>query len=293
MRLTILANPASGRGRVFRKLQSYVRCWPHPDWQVSLIETRGPEHAGLMALEQCENPPDVLVVCGGDGTLKEVVSSLPAPPFPVGIVPAGTENVLAREMRIPSEPADAIKVAIGGHVRRVDLGILEGRTRHRFLLMAGIGFDAHVVAHVGPGSKRRLGKLSFFLTVLRSIPSYGFQEFRIKADETEFAAASCVIANARNYGGGLRLTPDADMMDGMLDVLAIRRSSAAEFAMMILSARLGTSPTGPTIMRSRASRIQIDGPRGIWVHADGEPIGTLPVEISVAKSSFPLLVPAD
>ncbi len=293
MRLTILANPASGRGGVFRKIQAYVRRWPHPDWQVSLIETRGPEHAGLMALEQCENPPDVLAVCGGDGTLKEVVSSLPTPPFPIGIIPAGTENVLAREMGIPFEPADAIKVAIGGHVRRVDLGILGGRTQHRFLLMAGIGFDAHVVAHVGPGSKRRLGKLAYLLTVLRSIPTYGFQEFRIKADETELTAASCVVANASNYGGSLRLTPDADMADGLLEVLAIQRVPAAAFMMLLLSARFGKTPAGSTVRRCKASRVHIEGPRGIWVHADGEPIGTLPVEISLAKASFPLLVPAD
>jgi len=291
-RLIIIANPSSGRGRVLRKLRTYLRNWPHSGWQCTLLETQGPEHAGLLAREACVDPPDVLAVCGGDGTLKEVVSSIPDPPCPVGIIPAGTANLLAQEIGMPVEYRRAIEVILEMAVRRVDLGVLKGRSLHRFLLMAGIGFDGYVVARLRPAAKRRFGVAAYVAKALRSHLTYPFEQFQVTVDGAVYPATSCIVANACRYGGGLRLTPDADISNGSLEVLVVQSASSYAYVWFILSALAGRTPHSPFIRRFRSRGARVDGPRGIWVQADGEAVGTLPVEISLAESAFPLIVPA-
>jgi diacylglycerol kinase family enzyme len=184
LRLAIIANPISGGGRAFKRISRLIQEWPHSDWEVAFHPTRCTEHAGVLARELLDQPPDLLAVCGGDGTLNEVVSSVPEPPFPVALLPAGTANVLARELGLPLDPIQALHVALQRDVRRVDLGILRGRKLHRFLLMAGIGFDAHVVSRVRP-KKRRLGLAAYYGATLRALMSYSFPEFRLLTrDET-------------------------------------------------------------------------------------------------------------
>ena len=107
-----------------------------------------------------------------------------------------------------------------------------------------------------------------------------------------YSASTCVVANARGYGGGLALTPLADMTDGKLDLLIIGKSSRLKLAAFVLSAKFGAgSGRFRFIERLRAESITISGPPGIWVQLDGEPIGTLPVEISLRGEKFPLVVP--
>ena len=108
MRITIIANPVAGRGRAYRAVRRLIRHWPYPDWKYEFLTTRCPEHAGVLAQEQLLDPPDLLAICGGDGTLHEVVSRVPEPPFPVALLPSGTANVLARDLGIPFNPVHAL-----------------------------------------------------------------------------------------------------------------------------------------------------------------------------------------
>ncbi len=292
MKLTIIANPVAGRGRPFRKIKRYLRQWPHRDWEVKLIPTRGPGHAGVIAGDMLVEPPDLLAVCGGDGTMKEVVTSLPDPPFPTALLPAGTANVLAREFDIPLDPVLALDVALKGAVQRVDLGSLRGRTDHHFLLMTGIGFDAYVAASVRPAWKKRLGIAAYYLAVLHRLMIYRFDEFQVVTKEVSLSSTSCVISNAKGYGGQLRLTPQADMTDGLLDVLAVGRASKLDYVRFVLMSRFGRQQDYPFLRRMRAPSVSVEGPRGIWVQADGEPVGTLPIGVTVVPGRFPIVVPS-
>ena len=136
MKITIIANPVAGRGRAYKVIHRLFRRWPDREWACELVWTRCPEHAGVLAMEQLSNPPDVLAVCGGDGTLQEVISRVPDPPFPVALLPAGTSNVLARDLGLPLNPLRALEVALKRVVRRVDLGSVNAGATHSFLLMA-------------------------------------------------------------------------------------------------------------------------------------------------------------
>ncbi len=290
MKIAIIANPVAGRGRAFRAVRRVVNNWPYKDWECELLPTRCPEHAGVLALEQLANPPDLLAVCGGDGTLHEVVSRVPEPPFPVALLPAGTANVLARDLDLPRDPVRALEIAMRRNVRPVDLGKLAARAPHHFLLMVGIGFDAYVASRVRPAVKQRLGMLAYALSIVRSLAGYAFPEFQVSAGEQQFIATSCLIANAKGYGGGLVFTPSADMRDGLLDVLVLQGRSRLGYLRFLWEAWRRRPKLYPWMRSIRASSVTVTGPRGLWVQADGELVGTLPLEVTVSRQAFPLVV---
>ena len=290
MRLAIIVNQTAGGGRSYKKLDSYLKSWPHHDWSVEVHPTCAPGHAGDIARELVAAPPDLLAVFGGDGTLNEVASRVPIPPFPVALLPGGTANVLARELGLPMDPVRALEVALKRVVRRVDLGVLRARTEHHFLLMAGVGFDAYVVSKVNPRVKRKVGMAAYYGATLRHVLTYSFPEFALATENETVRATSCLIANAQSYGGGLVLTPGASMSDGVLDVLVLRTQSRIDYVRFILAAWRGHPTKHPGALHLKTRSARISGPRGIWAHVDGELVGTLPLEVGVLPASFPLVV---
>jgi YegS/Rv2252/BmrU family lipid kinase len=293
MKITIIANPVAGRGRAYKIIHRLTQHWPYQDWEYEFLSTRCPEHAGILALEQLPNPPDLLAVCGGDGTLHEVVSRVSNPPFPVALLPAGTANVLARDLGLPFDPVRALEVALKRAVRRVDLGMLTARGQHAFLLMAGVGFDAYVASKVRPAIKNKLGMFAYFISTLHSLATYAFPEFQVSVGDEHFTATSCLIANAKGYGGGLIFTPAADMVDGLFDVLVLEGRPKLGYLRFLFNAWRGRPKSYSWIRQLRASSLKVTGPRGLWVQADGELIGTLPLEVSIVRQAFPLVVPPE
>lgn len=161
------------------------------------------------------------------------------------------------------------------------------RAPHSFLLMAGIGFDAYVASRVRPAVKKRLGMLAYVLSTLQSLATYPFPEFQVSTGEQQFTTTSCLIANAKGYGGGLVFTPSADMFDGFFDVLVLEGQPRISYLRFLWNAWRGRPKPYPWVRQLRVAALNVTGPRGLWVQADGELIGTLPIEISIAPKSFP------
>jgi diacylglycerol kinase (ATP) len=290
MRIIIIANPIAGGGRAFKLIQSYVRQWPFPDWKVEILTTRNRDHAGILAQELLQDPPDLLAICGGDGTVNEVASRISQPPFPVALLPAGTANVLARELKLPLDPVRALQIALKQSVRRVDLGEL-GAGNRRFVFVAGIGFDACVVASVNPKLKKRLGMAAYGAAIVHCLRNYTFPEFKVVAGSRTFTATSCLACNARSYGGGLLFCPDADMSDGLVDILVLEGRRRLGLARFLVNAWFGRPETGSWIHRLKAPTLRIEGDPEVPVQVDGELAGGLPVEISLSNAAFPLVIP--
>jgi diacylglycerol kinase family enzyme len=158
--------------------------------------------------------------------------------------------------------------------------------------MAGVGFDAHTVANVPPVLKSKVGIGAYAWTVLRSFQTYSFSAFQVMADEKSFSATSCIIANARKYGGEFVFCPEADPADGMLDLVILQGTSRLKYMMFLASAGYGRPHDFKRFERCRARKIKIEGPEEIWVQVDGECAGHLPVEIELLPASVPLVVPA-
>jgi diacylglycerol kinase (ATP) len=291
MKLSIIANPVAGGGRPYQAIQRCVREWPHPGWEAEILTTRSPGHAGLLAQELTGHPPDLLAICGGDGTINEVASHISDPPFPIAILPAGTANVLARELRLPLDPVQALQVALKRKTRKVDLGELEPGTRRRFLFVAGIGFDAYAVFRVRPALKKKLGMAAYAVAVVDCLRSYSFPEFRVILGDRSFTATSCLACNAKSYGGGLLFCPDADMSDGLLDILILQGHRRLALAWFLLLAWFGKPESGHWIHRLRAESLKIEGPDNVLIQTDGELAGNLPLHVNLIHSTFPLVIP--
>jgi diacylglycerol kinase (ATP) len=291
MRIVIIANPVAGKGQPYRKIRRYLDRWNDSNGTIELLSTQYANHAGELACKLKDHPPDLLAVCGGDGTINEVASSLPDPPFPVAVLPGGTANVLARELGLPLDPVRALKIALRKKVLRADLGELEGAIRRRFIFVAGIGFDAYAVYKARPSLKAKIGMAAYVVAIIDCLKNYSFPEFRITLNDRSYAATSCLVCNARRYGGGLVFCPDADMTDRMLDVLIIEGIHKLGLARFLFSAWCGIRENNPWIHRIRTKELSVEGPSSVMLETDGELAGTLPVRIRLSPNRFPLVVP--
>jgi len=291
-KLFIIANPAAGNGRPFRKICDYARGGKVSGWKTEILATKGPGHAGDLARELLNCPCDLMAVCGGDGTINEVVSALPASlPFPLAILPGGTANVLCRELGLPLSPAHALDIALKRKIRLVDVGEMKARENRRFTFAAGIGFDAWAVLNARPDFKAKTGIAAYAVAAAESIARYKFPEFTITANGGSYTATSCLVCNARSYGGGLTFCPDADMTDGLLDVMIIEGVRRAGLAGFLLSALIHPGITPSWIRRIRTKELRADGPSTVHIETDGELVGGLPAIFSISERSLPLVAP--
>lgn len=302
-RLTLVVNPIAGRRRRGLVVET-IELLRAQGYRIDLRETSGPGDARRLAAESCGGEAGLLVVAGGDGTINEAVNGLaenrlpgyPASP-PLAIVPLGTANVLAAEIGLEVTPGAIARTIAEGEAREIALGQVQmtgadGSAKPRLVtLMAGAGFDAHVVENVDLALKRRIGKGAYVWESLRQLFAFDFAGYDVWIDGVHHRAASVVVANARHYGGRYVLAPDARLEDPLLQVCLFGRSgrlNAMRYAAALTSNRL---PQLPDIRVLPARQVRIEGPIGDPLQGDGDTIARLPCEISVLPAAMRLVMP--
>lgn len=287
MDLEIIHNPAAGQHGQ-RLFQAVLARLAAADCRITVHHTEGPGHASRLA-EAAAKGADRLVVAGGDGTVNEVVNGLngsDAPP--VAIIPMGTANVLAAEIGLAIQTDLIVDTIRHGDALPITLGVIGDR---RFVLMAGVGFDAHVVAGVDKALKRKIGKLAYGVSFLNQLRRSRFPTYDVTVDRARSEAASVIVTNARRYAGPHVIAPEADLRDPSFQVCRFlshgRWPAIREGAALFLN-RLRT---GPHFAISSGRRIVIDGPAGDPVQADGDMVATLPVEITALPAALRLVYP--
>lgn len=243
-----------------------------------------------------EPPPDGLVVAaGGDGTLAEVAEGLLRNPagarLRLGVIPLGTANVLAHEIGLPRRPAAIVRTLLAGramplHAGRIRAGTAPGRA---FLMMAGAGFDAAVVAAVTPRLKRWCGKGAYLWHTLRLAASGRFPPIEMTIDGEPFRAASVVICNGRHYGGPYRLAPKADLSRPEFEVVLLEAAGGLRVLAQGVRLMLGTLHRAPgaRILTAREVEILGSGP----LQADGDLAARLPVQLAATADFLKLMIP--
>ncbi|WP_183095090.1 YegS/Rv2252/BmrU family lipid kinase [Nocardioides stalactiti] len=195
--------------------------WKEPRWYLTTVEDSGTGQAELASIEGA----DLVIVCGGDGTVREVCAELAGTGIPVGIVPAGTGNLLARNLDIPLFIRAAIDIALNGQDRAIDMVKVTGDNLDdsHFLVMAGMGFDAAIMEGVNEEIKKKVGWLAYVLSALKSL-MFPTMRLEVSIDGGEFTkhrARTCVVGNVGSLQGGMVLIPDAAIDDGQLDVVLL------------------------------------------------------------------------
>ena len=250
-----------------------------------------------MAREAVERGADLILAAGGDGTINEVVNGMAGSKVPLGILPAGTANVLANELGIPTNMERAAKALLQCVPERVSLGLLStalGDTPRYFLLMAGAGLDAEIVYHLNGRLKDAIGKVAYWIAGLsrfgRSLP-----EFTIETESGAYRASFALVSRVRNYGGDLEIAPSISMLEEEFEVVLFEGSSTLPYMKYILGvlARRADRMRGITIFRTRKALFTGAEQGRVYVQIDGESGGVIPASVELVPSALTLLMPPD
>lgn len=274
--------------------------------EARLLETREPGHAERLAAAAADLGHDRVVAVGGDGTIHEVVNGLMAAGLgpnggrpELGIVPAGSGNDVARSLNLPRAPLEALGVALGGSTRPLDLGRAAQDGEVRFFAAAGgTGFDAQVAYTMATKTARwQRGRAGYFLATLNELRRYRNRELRLRLATDEGARAIdgrflfVAFANGPFYGGGMQICPDASIADGLLDVCLVGDISRLGAMRELPGIYRAAHVDHPLVEIVRVRELAIEGQAGTRVHLDGEPLGELPVQISVRQGAVDVAVP--
>jgi YegS/Rv2252/BmrU family lipid kinase len=268
----IIINPISGgaspRAARARAQLALAVVDAHGD-PVEVLMTEAVGHARELAKSAVRRGARLVLAWGGDGTINEVASALAFEEVPLGIVPAGSGNGLARELGVHPRAERAIAEALQAVPRPMDLGEIDG---HLFANMAGIGFDAHIASRFATATRR--GFIGYAGITARALTSYVPQHYRVTIGgvETAHRAVLVTIANSAQFGNNARIAPGARVDDGELDLVVFEeRSRIATLCQMPrLFNGTVTRVRGCTIRRIREVTIESDEPMAY--HVDGEPV---------------------
>jgi len=224
----------------------------------------------------------VVVAAGGDGTINAVLNGLAGNRATCAILPMGTANVMALELGIRSAE-QAYSRILFGKPRSFNAGLLQNDVRTgRFFLMAGAGFDGHIVRGVSSSEKKLLGKSAYLLSALRSLVSWDSSELQVTTETEQFNCGSLIICNAARYGGSFSLSPTANIFSPSFELIAIKGNSRRASIQAIIDSALGRIDS-EQLYRTTASKIKVSGLKP--VQADGDDWGNSPVEI-VAEPDY-------
>ncbi len=284
MELPLIYNPISGAGSE-RKVRKAAKKLAALGRRAELLPTSGVGSATSIARRLAAAGTPRVAVAGGDGTINEVINGLALSGTELAIIPAGTANVLAMEMRVPLKVGEACRLACEGGSVTIDLGLAG---RRYFALMAGIGFDALVIKNVIPALKKSIRRAAFPVTGLVTLIQSDLPLLKVAAPDHESEGFFVIVANSRYYGGKFGPVPEASITDGLLDVCVLKGKKLQEMLNFWAAALRHNHVDSSLADYFRAAAVDISCPSGdpVPVQSDGEVIGELPLPVSVVPAAI-------
>ena len=259
--------------------------------------TQGPSAATELARRAVERGRQLVIVCGGDGTVNEAVNGLAGSQVPLAVLPAGTANVLAKELGIPRNIPRAAALIPRSSLRRIALGLaasLPARVPQRyFLCVAGAGPDGVLIYSVKTEQKVRMGILAYWQEGLRQIIRYRFPRFRIFADGKEAEGTLVVVGRTRHYGGPFCITTGASLFEDSFELAVCTLRRGWGYLSYLPAATLGQLRRMPGMeyFKARTVRCEPLSNEPVYAQVDGEPAGRVPIEFTIVPDAITLVVP--
>ncbi|QNE20032.1 phosphatase PAP2 family protein [Kribbella qitaiheensis] len=277
LRAAVIVNPIKvGDGVAFRRKITRalaVRGYDDPLW----LETRIDDAGNAMAKRAIEHEPDLVLVAGGDGTVRVVCAALSNTGIPVGVIPAGTGNLLARNLHIPLDLDDALERILDGRDRRIDLVKVhgDGLDTDRFAVMAGLGLDAAIISEAPPHLKAQIGWTAYLVSAARNI-NHPSVQVRIRLDDdepVERRVRTVVIGNVGMLQANIPLLPDARPDDGLIDVVVIAPRRVTQWPLVFWRVMTRTKRTEMYLERFTGRKVEINAAADVQRQLDGDGIG--------------------
>jgi diacylglycerol kinase family enzyme len=296
-RVLILLNPRAGSGRGAARLSSLIRELEQRQLDCTVLTDLDALPDQVAALHGAGRLRTV-VVAGGDGTVDAIVNRVPTN-TPLTLFPLGTENLLAKYLGLNGDPAATCEAICGGRSIKLDAGVVqtgEGSTR-LFLLMIGCGFDADVIQRLHRERVGHITRWSYLKPIWESIRSYRYPTLRIScrgpnASPPVQLAHWAFVFNTPSYAIGLTICPQADPADGQLDVATFRGGSLHQGLIHLGAIVMGRRRERRTVTMQRATSVRIEADESVPFQVDGDPGGTLPIEVSVLHERVEMVVPS-
>jgi diacylglycerol kinase (ATP) len=293
-RVALIVNPSSGKGvgrRIGTETLTLLRDAGH-----DVVDVSAPTYA--VARRQAERAVtdgvDTVVVVGGDGLVHLGVNLVAERDANLAVVAAGTGNDFARNLGLPvRDPAAAVALIGSGAPRVIDAGRATGADGEAawFAGVLGAGFDA-VVTDRAARMRWPKGQMRYNLAILRELPVFRPIPYAIELDGRRFETEAMLVAvaNTTSFGGGMKVCPDADVSDGLFDVLVLRGISIPQFLRTFPKVFSGTHVTHEAVEIHRCSRVRLEA-EGIRSQADGEPFAGLPLDVEVVPGALRVWAP--
>jgi diacylglycerol kinase (ATP) len=283
-RIALVVNPTSGRGLGARVAPVVRRRFEDAGLTVDEYTTTCAEDVGRISADVIASGADAVTLIGGDGTIHLGAQVLAKSGMPFGVIPAGTGNDFARGIGVPlNDPVKAADLVIAGKTRAVDLAV--AKDEYITTIVAG-GFDSLVNKRANAMSWPK-GNARYTVATLAELRTFKPLEYVVTVDGEviETKAMLVAVGTGPTYGGGLQICAGAEIDDGLLDITIIPPISRLTLLQMFPKLAKGTHVSDPRLRMLRGKSVRIESP-GITAYADGEPLGPLPVDITIAPGAL-------
>ena len=262
---------------------------------VTIAPTTGPSTAGAIARRHVEDGAGLIIAAGGDGTINEVAEGMVGSRTPLAILPGGTANVLATELKLGRDMISAAARLNQFRPKRITVGHVTcdgGAVSRHFLLMCGVGLDAHIVYHVHDPLKAAAGKLAYWVAG-GSLVGKALPQIQAETDGRTYQCSFALLSKVRNYGGDFEIASQATLFDDCFEAILFQGKTSTRYIQYLLAValrRLGRT-RGVEVLKTRCMRLTgAEGTR-VYVQIDGEYAGSLPAEIRLVPDALTLMLP--
>lgn len=305
--VAIIQNPGSGQpsARRVQALTEALTGLERAGVKTLPLTIDGPGSGSELARQAMAQGCDAVLVCGGDGTVHEVLQALVGTGVALGVLPMGTANALASDLGLPRSPRKAVERLLESQPMQVPVGRIrfsdaDGRpTQRYFTVAAGVGADALLMARMDPALKRRIGYVLYMIEAFRIWVSHRFPLFEARIEHGDgntraMEVSQLLAVRVRSFGGAIgKLAPGASVHSESLSLIAFKTRSRLKYSRFLLAVLAGRQTFGSQVELVTASAVECRPLRDaeIYAEADGELLGQLPIRLEVAEEKLTLLVP--